>query len=259
MCLILFSYRLHPDYRLILAANRDEFYRRSTAPLNYWAEHPDVLAGKDLQGNGTWLGVTRTGRIAAVTNYRDPITHRQNGPSRGILVSNFLTGNSAPRPYLQAVSEIGHNYNGFNLIAGDDSGLYYCSNRAAGIRKLKPGFYGISNHLLDTPWPKVIKGKSRLQGQLMGKEKIEPEKIWTILADRSLAADAELPDTGVGLAWERTLSPLFITSRDYGTRSSSIVLIEESGQITIMERTFLNSGDEIKQGETRSYCFQIVH
>jgi uncharacterized protein with NRDE domain len=259
MCLILFSYRMHCDYRLILAANRDEFYNRPTAPLAYWEEHPDVLAGRDLKSNGTWLGVTRSGRIAAVTNYRDPATYLPSAPSRGILVSNYLTGNSFPRQYLNTISKIGHTYNGFNLIAGDESGLYYYSNRASGIRKLRPGFYGISNHLLDTAWPKVNKGKARLRTQVTGKDKIELEKIWRVLADRSPVLDAELPDTGVGLQWERILSPVFISSQDYGTRSSSIVLIEKSGQITIMERTFLNSGNEIKQGETRNYSFKITH
>jgi uncharacterized protein with NRDE domain len=259
MCLILFSYRMHPDYRLILAANRDEFYNRPTAPLDYWTDHPDVLAGRDLQGNGTWLGVTRTGRIAAVSNYRDPSTHIQNAPSRGVLVSNYLTGNLLPRQYLKAVSKIGRKYNGFNLIVGDQSGLYYCSNRAKEIRKLRPGFYGISNHLLDTPWPKVNKSKARLRAQLVGEEKIEIEKIWSALADRSPALDTELPDTGVGLTWERILSPVFITGQDYGTRSSSIVMIEKSGQITLMERTFSNSGNEIKQGQTRNYRFKIIH
>jgi len=249
---------MHSDYRLILAANRDEFYNRPTAPLAYWADHPDVLAGRDLKSNGTWLGLARTGRIAAVTNYRDPSTYVQNAPSRGILVSNYLTGNSFPRQYLKAISKISHTYNGFNLIAGDQSGLYYYSNRTTGIRKLPPGFYGISNHLLDTAWPKVNKGKAQLRSQLTGKGKIEFEKIWRVLADRSPALDTELPDTGVGLQWERILSPLFITSQDYGTRSSSIVLIEKSGQITIMERTFLNSGNEIKQGETRNYSFKIT-
>ena len=259
MCLILFSYCMHPDYRLILAANRDEFYNRPTAPLGYWKEHPDVLAGRDLKSNGTWLGVTRTGRIAAVTNYRDPNTYRQNAPSRGILVSEYLTGNSNPAQYLKTINKIGHTFNGFNLIAGDGSELYYCSNRATGIQKLKPGIYGISNHLLDTAWPKVTKGKAQLRAQLMGKEEVEIEKIWRVLSDRSPALDTELPDTGVGLQWERILSPVFITSQDYGTRSSSIVLIEKSGQLAIMERTFLDSGNDIKQGETRHYSFKIRH
>jgi uncharacterized protein with NRDE domain len=257
MCLILFSYRLHADYRLILAANRDEFYSRPTAPLDYWSEHPDVLAGQDLKSNGTWLGVTRSGRIAAVTNYRDPSAYMQNAPSRGTLVRNYLTGSLSPYHYLKAVSKIGRSYNGFNLIAGDPSHLYYYSNRATKIRRLKPGLYAISNHLLDTAWPKVSKAKAQLRAQLVGKGKIEIEKIWELLADRTPALDTELPDTGVGLQWERILSPVFITSQDYGTRSSTIVLIEKSGQINIMERTFLNSGNEIKQGETRQYGFKI--
>jgi len=257
MCLILFSYRMHKDFRLILAANRDEFYNRPTAPLDYWSEHPGVLAGQDLKGNGTWLGVTRDGRIAAVTNYRDPSANMQNAPSRGILVRNYLTGSLAPCHYLKTISKIGHTYNGFNLIAGDPSDLYYYSNRTAGIRRLKAGFYGISNHLLDTAWPKVSKGKAHLRAQLTGKEEIETAKIWKFLADRTPALDTELPDTGVGLQWERILSPVFITSQDYGTRSSTIVLIEKSGRVNIMERTFLNSGNEIKQGETRQFSFKI--
>ena len=248
---------MHADYRLILAANRDEFYHRPTAPLDYWSEHPGVLAGRDLKSNGTWLGVTRDGRIAAVTNYRDPSAYMQNAPSRGILVRNYLTGNLAPRHYLEAVSKIGHTYNGFNLIAGNPSDLYYYSNRAKRIRRLKPGFYGISNHVLDTAWPKVSKGKSQLQAQLIGKKRIEIEKIWKFLADRTPAWDTELPETGVGLQWERILSAVFITSPDYGTRSSTIVLIEKSGRVNIMERTFLNSGNEIKQGETRQYNFKV--
>ena len=257
MCLILLSYKMHPDYRLILAANRDEFYNRPTAPLDYWADYPDVLAGRDLKGSGTWLGVTQSGRIAAITNYRDPAAHMQNAPSRGILTRNYLTTNSPLQSYLKEVSKMGNTYNGFNLIVGDSSGLFYYSNRATPVHKLKPGLYGISNHLLDTSWPKVKKGKIRLQGQLNGKEGIDLEKIFEILSDSSLPPDDELPDTGVGLHRERILSPLFIISPDYGTRSSSVVLIDRSGQVTFRERTFVNAGNEIKEGETRKYSFMI--
>jgi uncharacterized protein with NRDE domain len=257
MCLILLSYKKHPDYRLILAANRDEFYNRPTAPLDYWDDHSDVLAGRDLKGAGTWLGVTQCGRIAAITNYRDPATHMQNVPSRGILTRNFLTTNSPPRSYLEEVRKKGNTYNGFNLIVGDASGLFYYSNRATPVHKLKPGLYGISNHLLDTSWPKVKKGKIRLQGQLNGREKIDLEKIFEILSDSSLPPDDELPDTGVGLHRERILSPLFIISPDYGTRSSSVVLIDKAGRVTIRERTFFNTGNEIKEGETRKFSFTI--
>jgi uncharacterized protein with NRDE domain len=248
---------MHPDYRLILAANRDEFYNRPTAPLDYWSDHPDVLAGRDLKGNGTWLGVTRAGRIAAITNFREPGVRMQGAPSRGILTRNYLTSNSSPQRYLNEISKTGYTYNGFNLIAGDASGLFYYSNRATPVRKLKPGLYGISNHLLDTSWPKVKKGKMRLQDPLNGKEKIDLEKIFEILSDSSLPPDDELPDTGVGLHWERILSPLFIISPDYGTRSSSVVLIDKFGQVTITERTFFNTGNEIKEGETRRYSFMI--
>jgi uncharacterized protein with NRDE domain len=257
MCLILLSYKMHPDYRLILAANRDEFYNRPTASLDYWADHLDVLAGRDLKGNGTWLGVTRSGRIAAITNYREPAAHMENAPSRGILIRDFLTGNSSPERYLNAVSKMSHAYNGFNLIAGDPSGLYYYSNRATRVQQLQPGLYGISNHLIDTAWPKIQRGKDLLQGQLSGREKIDIEKIWEILADRSQSPDDELPDTGVGLHWERILSPLFIISPDYGTRSSSVVLIDKSGRVTIRERTFFYTGNEIKEGETRKFIFKI--
>ena len=255
MCLIIFSYRLHPAYRLILAANRDEFYERPTAPLAYWPDYPDVLAGRDLKASGTWLGVTKSGRIAAITNYREPTKHMENAPSRGILIRDFLTGNAPPQRYLNAVSKMRHAYNGFNLIAGDLPGLYYYSNRAGRVQPLQPGLYGISNHLLDTAWPKIERGKELLQSQLSGWETIDTEKIWKILADRSLPADEELPDTGVGLQWERILAPLFITSADYGTRSSSIVLMEYSGRVTFMERTFLNSARGIETGETVSYSF----
>ena len=257
MCLILFSYKRHPDYRLILAANRDEFYKRPTAPLDYWTDHPDVLAGRDLKGSGTWLGVTRTGRIAAITNYREGGASIETAPSRGDLIRNYLTADSAPSQYLSEVRKNGHAYNGFNLIAGDAETLFYTSNRASRIQKLKPGLYGISNHLLDTSWPKVQTGKVHLQGLLNGNEKMDPEKIFEILSDRSMPADDELPDTGVGLQWERILSPIFITSPHYGTRSSSIVLIAASGRMTVMERTYLNTAGGIEKGETREYSFTI--
>jgi len=257
MCLILFSYKLHAKYRLILAANRDEFYNRPTASLDYWSDHPDVLAGRDLKGNGTWLGINRSGRLAAITNYREPAAHMKNVPSRGILIRDFLTGNASPKHYLKAVSNKSKAYNGFNLIAGDRSGFYYYSNRATRIRQLQPGLYGISNHLIDTAWPKIQKGKGLLKGQLNGLEKIDIKKIWEILADRSLPADKALPDTGVGLEWERILAPLFISSPDYGTRSSSIVLMEYSGQITFMERTYLNAANAAGDGETVTYSFKV--
>jgi uncharacterized protein with NRDE domain len=253
MCLILFSYQTHPAYRLILAANRDEFYDRPTAPLAYWTDHPSVLAGRDLKASGTWLGVSRSGRIAAITNYRDPAALKPDAPSRGALIRDYLVANSSPQQYLEEIGKMGRRYNGFNLIAGDASGLFYTSNRASGVLKLKPGIYGISNHLIDTAWPKVQRGKDLLINQFSGREKIDIKKIMEILTDRSQPADAKLPDTGVGLEWERMLSPMFIISPEYGTRSSSVVLYDQSGQITFWERTFIKTANGIKTGETRRY------
>ncbi|MBT8364803.1 MAG: NRDE family protein [Deltaproteobacteria bacterium] len=253
MCLILFSYQTHPAYPLILAANRDEFYNRPTSALAYWSDHPEVLAGRDLKGNGTWLGVSRSGRFAAITNYRDPTALIPDAPSRGILIQDYLVGNSSAQEYLDAVSKIGQRYNGFNLIAGDMGGLYYTSNRSAGVQQLRPGIYGISNRLIDTAWPKVQRGKALLHNQFKGRQNVNVEKILGILADRSQPADAELPETGVGLEWERMLAPMFIISPDYGTRSSSVILFDQSGEITFWERTFVKTDNGIKTGETRQY------
>ncbi|MGD8342706.1 MAG: NRDE family protein [Desulfobacterales bacterium] len=253
MCLILFSYLTHPAYRLILAANRDEFYDRPTRALAYWSDHPEVLAGRDIKGGGTWLGVSRSGRIAAITNYRDPATLKTDAPSRGILIRDYLVGNSSPQDYLEAVSKIGQSYNWFNLIVGNTSGLYYTSNRSAGVQQLKPGIYGISNRLIDTAWPKVQRGKTMLQDQFDGCQNINAEKILDMLADRWQPADAELPETGVGLEWERILAPMFIVSPDYGTRSSSVILIHQSGEITFWERTFVKTDNGLKTGETRRF------
>jgi uncharacterized protein with NRDE domain len=216
-----------------------------------------VLAGRDLKGNGTWLGVSRTGRIAAITNFRDPASLMQDAPSRGILIPNYLTGNLPPQHYLEQVSNMGRRYNGFNLIAGDTSGLYYYSNRSSGVRQLSSGTYGISNHLLDTAWPKIQRGKALLDDQLSGRERLDFKKIWEVLADRSQPPDTELPDTGVGLRWERILSPLFISSPDYGTRCSSIMLFDSRDRVTMLERTFIKAGDKIETGETRSFTFDI--
>lgn len=237
MCLLLFSYASHPHYSLILAANRDEFYARPAARAAFWDEAPQVLAGKDLQGGGTWLGITRQGRFAALTNYRDPASLREDAPSRGGLVRDYLSGQEAPRAYLERIAARAGDYNGFNLIAGDRKGIWYYSNRG-GREEISPGLHGLSNHLLDTPWPKVEKGKAALARLTEKAGALTPEDIFAHLADETKPPDRMLPDTGVGLAWERTLSPVFITSPSYGTRSSTVILIGRDGQVTFAERTF---------------------
>ena len=166
MCLILFSFNTQPGFRLILAANRDEFYTRPTRPLSAWTDVPEVYGGRDLKEGGTWLGISRRGRLAALTNYRDPAHQFPQAPSRGLLINRFLTGDIPPADYLEQLQKTAHRYNGFNLLVGDQTGLWYYSNRSNGIVELQPGFYGLSNHLIDTEWPKVSQGKKRLKDLL---------------------------------------------------------------------------------------------
>ncbi len=255
MCLIVLSYSSHIDYGLILAANRDEFYARPTAPLGFWPEAPHILAGRDLKSGGTWLGVTKTGRICAITNFRDPAVQISDAPSRGLLVENYLKGSESPQKYLQKVREAGTRYNGFNLLAGDESGIFCFSNRSDEISKLSPGIHGLSNHLLDTPWPKVAKGKKYLE-KILSSDEMNRESIFGLLSDGNMPPDNDLPDTGVGIEWERILSPLFIKSDIYGTRSSSIVLIGKE-KITFVERTYFKSESGFMEHETRQFSFDL--
>ena len=253
MCLILFAYRQHERYRVILAANRDEFYGRPTASAAFWGDAPDLLAGRDLKSGGTWLGVTRAGRFAAITNYREPDVRLEGAPSRGELVAGFLQSDDAPQAYLDRLAPSADRYNGFNLIVGDAEETGYFSNREGAVRMLGPGVYGLSNHLLDTPWPKVEQGKALLEEHL-SRDEIDAEALLVALNNPTQAPDAALPDTGVGLAWERALSPLFIQSPDYGTRASTVLLIRHDGEVTFAERTF-QAGEP---GETKRYAFEAV-
>lgn len=243
MCLILFSFKQHPRYPLIIAANRDEFYNRASSPAAFWDDEPGMLAGKDLVAGGTWFGVTRSGRIAAITNYREPGFHRMDAPSRGDLVTGYLRGAEAPEEYLKKLDKEAGRYNGFSLILGEPGNLYYFSNRREGFQRLAPGLYGLSNHLLNTAWPKVERGKRALAGILSGGGDPDPEELFHILADRSRPPDDHLPHTGVGLEWERILSSLFITSPVYGTRSSTVLLVHGEGRVTFVEKVF-NSAPE---------------
>ncbi len=237
MCLILFAYKVHPAYPLILAANRDEFYDRPSAPADFWSRHPQVLAGIDLKERGTWLGVTKEGKFAAITNYRDPASWKKDAPSRGGLVSRYLTGSSSAEKYLKRVSARAAEYNGFNLLLGDARDIFVYSNRGK-MQKLTPGIYGLSNRLLDTPWPKVRRGKKLMKAALDKKGAELEEALFALLADRQVPPDDQLPETGVNLEWERMLSPIFITSPVYGTRSSSILLIGRNKRIKFMEKVY---------------------
>jgi uncharacterized protein with NRDE domain len=244
----------HPAYRLILLANRDEYYDRPSASAGFWKEAPFLLAGKDLQAGGTWLGVTRKGRIAAVTNYRDPSSVREDAPSRGRLVSDFLLGQEGPLEYLDKLGQGAERYNGFNLIVGRKGHCCWYSNRGDGALPLPPGIYGLSNHLLDTPWPKVTRGKDALARLLSVQETPSLEELFHILRDRAIPKDESLPHTGVGLEWERTLSPIFIVSPTYGTRSSTVLLIDAQDHVTFVENTF---NSDLEHPKTAMHEFTI--
>lgn len=253
MCLILAAWRAHPDYPLVVAANRDEFFARPTAPAQFWEEAPHVLAGKDLDAGGTWLGVSRTGRFAALTNFRDPGRNKAGAPSRGQLPSRFLSSAQSAQGYLMELESMASRYNGFNLMFGDREGLYCFSNCGEGERELAPGVYGLSNHLLDTPWPKVARGKSALSDAMSALPDEQP--LFALLRDDSIAADDELPRTGVSLEWERLLSASFVRSPAYGTRSSTVVLLDKAGQLRFIEQTFL---PEAKPGRRLEFGFQLA-
>lgn len=238
MCLILLAYRAHTAFDLVVAANRDEYYDRPSALPCFWEETPHLLAGRDLLAGGTWLGVTRQGRFGAVTNYRDPASLRKDTPSRGRLVSDFLLGKESPFDYLERLREEADRYNGFNLVLGDREELCWYSNRDGGVLRLSPGIYGISNRLLDTPWPKVVSGKEMLEKALRRANVLSPEELFQILSDRTFPSDDMLPSTGVDLEWEKILSPLFIRSPIYGTRSSTVLFVGKNRRIILLDRTF---------------------
>lgn len=241
MCLIFAAYRAHPRYRLVIAANRDEFHARPTARAGWWEDAPAVLGGRDLRSGGSWLGVARSGRVAAITNYREPGERRSDAPSRGWLVSGYLQGGQSAREFLEELAPVAGEYNGFSLLLADADGLYYFSNRADGVQALPPGVYGLSNHLLETPWPKVLRGKARLAAQLEQAE-LAAEELLEMLADPTRPDERRLPDTGVGTDWERVLAPMFIRSPTYGTRSSSVVLVGADGRVEFVERGYEPDG-----------------
>jgi uncharacterized protein with NRDE domain len=234
MCLIFTAINYHPVYKLIVAANRDEFYNRKTAPANYWPDYPHILGGRDLQAGGTWMGMTKSGKIAMLTNYRDPKNIKADAPSRGFLVSDYLAKDVEATSYIDSLHPA--NYNGFNLILGDVDNLWYISNYKDGITKLDNGLYGLSNHLLDTPWPKVVRGKMRL-APILGKSDLTTEELMEFLYDTELATE-NLPDTGVSPELEKALSSMFIKTPNYGSRCSTVVLVDKENHVKFSERVY---------------------
>lgn len=234
MCLITFAIDAHPDYPFIFAANRDEFYDRPTRAAAFWDDAPNVLGGRDERAGGTWCGIRRDGRFACVTNYREPPVASEEKISRGALTTHFLIGDEAPDAYIREVHNRRTRYAGFNLLIGDHGTLHYYSNRIDRPKTLEPGVYALSNDVLDVNWPKVERARDGLRA-VVDSGHVLPPALFEILLDRTAAPDDQLPDTGFGRAWERVLSPIFIATDDYGTRSSTVVLQRSDGSLLFEE------------------------
>lgn len=252
--MIVFAYDYHPRYRLILGANRDEYRDRPTDPARFWGDVPHLLAGRDRSAGGTWLGVTTDGKVAAVTNYRDPRRQVLDPPSRGGLVAGYLQeGAVTPEEFQGVLNRDGRLYDGFNLLYGSGNELFYFTNRGGSSGPVTPGIHALSNHLLDTRWPKVTAARSRLE-TIVRQTSVEPEEIFAALSDPAPFAAGLLPDTGVGPERERLLSPIFIEDEGYGTRSTTVLLIDRMGLVTFVERTFDRSR---VTSTTERYDFRI--
>lgn len=229
MCLIALAYKVHPRFPLIVAANRDEFLDRPAETARFWPDAPDILAGRDLQAGGTWLGITRQGRFAAITNHRDLHHPAPPGPSRGLLVRAALE---------QGIDTSGTGvYAGFNLLYGPVDGLHYHNNVQPAGAELAPGIHGLSNAFLNTPWPKVEKAKQAMDALLQHEGPALAEGLFRLLADERRAPDSSLPATGLPLEQERAASAIFIRSPRYGTRCSTVVLVDGQGQVRFYERS----------------------
>jgi uncharacterized protein with NRDE domain len=251
MCLILFSNKQSSGYRLVLAANRDEYYNRATARLDFWKDKPDILAGRDLVSGGTWLGITKTGRFAAVTSFRTASPLKTTARSRGLVVSDYLESMQTPAEYIKQLMGKADEYNGFSLICGDHNDLSYYSNHEHVSRVLDPGIYGLSNSLLDTEWPKVKNGKLSFNKLLSVSPLPPPDDFFSLLADQTQPPDSELPGIGSDKEWDRTLSSIFIKNPQYkyGTRSSALLFYQENGRVVFLERSFASGKMEDRKFE----------
>lgn len=225
MCLIVFAWQVIPGMPLLAAGNRDEFYDRPAQPASWWSDHPEIYAGRDLLGGGTWVGITRDGRFAAITNFRALSETHADPPSRGKLVANYLAGRASPEEYIAQIAKDAHHFNGFNLLVGTREKLVWFSNAGASDERngkpLAPGIYGLSNGLLDSPWPKVVRTKAQFASLLC--QDAPEDAYFEMLTDTTRASDCRLPRTGVPIEWERVLSAVCIESPEYGTRVSTVV------------------------------------
>jgi uncharacterized protein with NRDE domain len=253
MCLLVFAWKTNPDYPLVFAGNRDELHARPALPAGFWEDVPQVLGGRDLEASGTWLGITTGGRFAVVTNYRAGLDPAKAPRSRGELTADYLYSDISGDTFIQAVAKHANEYGAFSLIVGNHDALWYFSNRGEPEpRKVLPGIHGLSNHLLDTPWPKVTRSIARMES-LVKTQMLTNDTLFTLLAERTPAAETQLPDTGIGRERERQMSPVFVVNPVYGTRCSSVVFLHADGQARFAERRFDAAGHAL---ETR--CFYLT-
>ena len=250
MCLIVFSHNAHERYRLVLAANRDERHDRSTRPMEYW-DDAEILAGRDLEAGGTWFGIAPSGRWSAITNFHDRDTYVESAPSRGMLVRSYLESTAPPEQFLSELQADGRIFNGFSILVGDGQNVGFYSNREQHIHMLSPGVYGLSNHLLDTDWPKVVRARRMLTEKLQEGE-IPLDPLLHELHDATVPSADELPPN-ISKNVESVLAPMFIRSDRYGTRSTTALTISSEGRVEIAERSYDSAGDET---ETRRYTFE---
>ncbi len=253
MCFIVFNYKQHSRYKLIFCANRDEFYNRETVAMHFWPENDSVLAGKDVQGGGTWLGITKTGKLAALTNFREQSAVSSTKPSRGQIVKMFLEQGCETKEFIDYLKKSKNFYEGYNLIFGTIDKLYYFSNRSNGVLPISPGLYGLSNSTLDTPWPKINRGKSLLK-KTISNPNFSSKDLFNILSDSQKAHDDTLPDTGISPVYEKELSPIFVNMEHYGTRSSTVILVDYDYNANVYEQRYDNKG---KVKGNSQFCFKI--
>lgn len=257
MCLIIFAYQTDPRFPLVVAANRDELFSRATTQAALWTDEESgqqILSGRDKQAGGTWLGITQSGRFAAVTNIRDPSQAERRPRSRGDLTRQYLAGDDSPQQYCKRLTESYKQFAGYNLLVGDSSSLFYVNNHSEKVWELEPGVYGLSNGLLNSPWPKVDKGKTRLQALMQQPKELTTDTLLAMMGDRSQAEDADLPDTGISIELERKLSSAFILNpkREYGTLCSTALIVDQWRTTRFSEQNFDSLGNK-----TQGHSFQL--
>lgn len=255
MCLIIFAYNSHPKYKLVLAANRDEFFERPTGTAGFWQDYPNILGGRDIISGGTWMGITKEGRFAAITNYRNPDMVVPNAVSRGHLARRFLTGTIDSEDFLEHISLDKATFQGFNILVSDDgfSKLYHYSNITDKVSPISDGIHGLSNAILDTPWPKVTHGKEMLSS-VLNERNFGTDMLIEMMHNPTEWSENDLPKTGISLELEKKLSPVFISLKGYGTRCTTVIRMDYEQNLEFLEVSYNETG---RKAESKGYKMKL--